>query len=374
MILHLTRRLIGLNIHILLTQQVWFHKLANMSTSPSLATNFSQQLQSFKLPFYSIEIFPPSTESGLNNLKNFLSDIRKYRPLFCAITSKSTSRTSENETGSRFELARMIIKNYGFDILLHLTCSDMMDSNQGRKILSEAKKSGIKYIFALQGDNFKPAGPREFNHAIDIVKFIRKEFSNDFIIAVAGYPDGHPSSPSFKQDIAHLKAKVDAGADIVISQFFFNVDTFAKFVRCCRSADIKAPILPGIFTFSSYKSFTRMINTTKVPVSNELLMKIESKSKTDQQIKQFAIKTSTQLCLNLVNQGLCPGLHFFSLNQDASLHVIEMVEPMIPRTTINQQLLRLSAQLEECVLQSETVIQKNASPIIVQEETPKIIC
>ncbi|XP_053202685.1 methylenetetrahydrofolate reductase (NADPH)-like [Panonychus citri] len=247
-----------------------------------------------------------------------------------------------------------------------------MDSDQGRKFLQEAKNCGIKYIFALRGDDLDESTEREFNHAIDIVRFIRAEFPNDFVVAVAGYPNGHPSVSSLAEDVKYLKAKVDAGADLIISQFFFNVDVFAQWVRLCRSADIKAPILPGIFTFPSYRSFTRMMKTTQVPICNQLESKIENISNCDQQIKQFAIEQSTQLCLNLVNQGLCPGLHFFSLNKDSTLQVIEMIEPKIPRTTINQQLLRLSAQLEEFTLDSGSeTLEKNQPSVKSGDKTPE---
>jgi methylenetetrahydrofolate reductase (NADPH) len=141
-------------------------------------------------------------------------------------------------------------KYIGVDVLMHLSCSGLT-KEEIRKILVLAKEMGIQNILALRGD--PPRGalaweptPDGFEHAVDLVRFIKSEFGNYFGIAVAGFPEGYPQSThTLAEEIIHLKEKVDAGADFILTQFFYDVSVFLAFMAQCREAEIRCPIIPG---------------------------------------------------------------------------------------------------------------------------------
>ena len=135
---------------------------------------------------------------------------------------------------------------------MHLTCTNMTRAAI-REALTRAKHAGVQNIMALRGD--PPKGARwarcadGFEHAVDLVKFIHDEFGDYFGIVVAGYPEGHPESGSYEEDLCHLKAKVDAGASMIVTQLFYDVERCLSFIRDCRSAGILCPILPGKYAY-----------------------------------------------------------------------------------------------------------------------------
>jgi methylenetetrahydrofolate reductase (NADPH) len=137
--------------------------------------------------------------------------------------------------------------------------------------LDQAKAAGIQNILALRGDPPKgtekwEASEDGFKYAIDLVKFIREEYGDYFGIAVAGYPEKHPEATDYKEDLHYLKAKIDAGADFVITQLFYNPDCFLRFVDDCRKIGMTCPIIPGIMPISSYKGFMNMTKFCKVSI------------------------------------------------------------------------------------------------------------
>ncbi len=143
---------------------------------------------------------------------------------------------------------------------MHLTCTNINEALV-KKTLDEAKQHNIRNILALRGD--PPHGQdwvvtdSNFKYAVDLVKYIRKEYGDYFGISVAGYPEGHPDG-GYRKDLKYLKMKVDAGADFVITQLFYDVDKFLNFVKDCRKAGITCPILPGILPIINYNNFRRM--------------------------------------------------------------------------------------------------------------------
>ena len=146
------------------------------------------------------------------------------------------------------------------------------------KILDIAKKNNIQNILALRGDepkNNKINLDQKFKYAIDLVRFIRERYGDYFGISVAGYPEGHPDSVNYQQDLIYLKEKVDAGADFIITQFFYNVDLFLKFVDDCNRIGITCPIIPGILPIYNYRNFKRMVGFCCVNVPLKILEDLE---------------------------------------------------------------------------------------------------
>lgn len=151
-----------------------------------------------------------------------------------------------------------------------------MEREKLDEALEQAKGSGIRNILALRGD--PPRGHEywtpvdsQFKHAIDLVKYIRLKYDDYFCIGVAGYPEGHIDCPDMEQDIVYLKEKVDAGADFIVTQLFYNPDACVNWINKCRERGIAVPIVPGIMPIQTYQSFRRMINLCNVKVPKNIM-------------------------------------------------------------------------------------------------------
>lgn len=194
-----------------------------------------------------------------------------------------------------------------------------------RQTLNDAKSAGIQNVMALRGD--LPNGEKDFqeksafSHAVDLVKFIRQEYGDTFGIAVGGYPDGHIECTSYEDDIKHLKEKVDAGADFIVTQLFYDYNQFKKFENDCRKIGIKCPILPAFMTLQSYNTFTKMISFCKIHVPNEERQTIEKYKSNESELKEYGIIIMENLIKQCLNNG-SPGIHFYTLNLEKSVRRI----------------------------------------------------
>jgi methylenetetrahydrofolate reductase (NADPH) len=204
--------------------------------------NASNQSQ----PFFSFEFFPPKTDAGVENLYLRMDRMASLQPIFVDITWGAGGITKD----LTMAISEYSQTYFGVDVLMHLTCTNMT-VDELRQVLNAAKRVGIQNILALRGD--PPKGSASWqptsggcNHAVDLVRLIRKEHGDYFGIAVAGFPEGHPNSAvDLDTEVVHLKEKIDAGADFVLTQFFYDPQVFLDFLAKCRSAGINCPILPG---------------------------------------------------------------------------------------------------------------------------------
>lgn len=167
----------------------------------------------------------------------------------------------------------------GVDVLMHMTCT-FMTREKVLDCLDQAQKKGIRNILALRGD--PPRGATDwvhnengFNYAVDLVRFIRETYGDYFTICVAGYPEVHLTATSREDDIKHLKEKVDAGADFIITQLFYDNQIFYQWVADCRAVGINVPIIPGMMPILGYDRFTRMCKFTKTIVPQEITDALE---------------------------------------------------------------------------------------------------
>lgn len=287
-------------------------------------------------PFFSFEYFPPKTDQGVSNLYRRVERMSAAEPLFCDVTWGAGGSTS----GLTLELSGNIQKYLGVDVMMHLTCTNMPAGNvlDG---LEGAKERGIRNILALRGD--PPAGKEwtkcedGFEHGTDLVRFIRANYGDYFGICVAGYPEGHPAGyldgkMTFDQEMQHLKDKVEAGADFIITQMFYDVDCFLKFVQTCRQEGITVPILPGILPIQNYTGFKRMTGFCKTKVPQSILDAMEPIKDDDVAVKQFGVRLGFDMCRRILKSGLSPGVHFYSLNLEKSVMAIIDELDLIPRT------------------------------------------
>ncbi|EGG23463.1 methylenetetrahydrofolate reductase [Cavenderia fasciculata] len=280
-------------------------------------------------PFYSFEYFPPKTMEGVQNLYDRLGRMLLLEPLFVDITWGAGGSTSE----LTLEIADTAQNICGLETMMHLTCTNMQVS-QIDFALAKAKESGVRNILALRGD--PPRGEEwkkiegGFAHASDLVRYIRQHYGDYFGIAVAGYPEGHSDATSLEDDLQHLKTKVDMGADLIITQLFYDVDMFVEFVGKCRAIGINVPIIPGIMPIHTYAGFKRMTTLSKTVVPQHILDALEPIKDNDEEVKKYGVNLCIEMCKQMVAAGV-DGLHFYTLNLERSVRKVlkglEMIRP-----------------------------------------------
>nr|XP_020440956.1 methylenetetrahydrofolate reductase [Monopterus albus]XP_020440957.1 methylenetetrahydrofolate reductase [Monopterus albus] len=270
--------------------------------------------------WFSLEFFPPRTAGGAVNLISRFDRMGSGGPLYIDITWHPAGDPGSDKETSSMMIASTAVNYCGLETILHLTCCNQTK----QKItghLAKAKHLGLKNIMALRGDPMGADWEEEeggFNYAVNLVKYIRSEFDDYFDICVAGYPTGHPEAESYEADLRHLKEKVDAGADFVITQLFFRAETFLKFLDDCRANGIACPIVPGIFPIQGYQSLRQLVKLSKLEVPEEITKVIEPIKDNDAAIRNYGIQQAVEMCRALLDSGKVPGLHFYTLNREVA--------------------------------------------------------
>lgn len=277
-------------------------------------------------PFFSFEYFPPKTDEGVANLKERQMRMVALGPTFCDITWGAGGSTAD----VTLDVARSMQQEVGMETMMHLTCTNM-PVEKLKEALTKAKESGIRNILALRGD--PPKGQEHFEQveggfacALDLVKYIRAEHGDYFGIGVSGYPEAHPDvivedpqqmAAHYWSDIDYLKQKIDAGADFVVTQLFYDVDRYMQFVRDCRSRGIGCPILPGVMPVMTYAGFKRMTSFCKTAVPQHIADALEAIKGSEEAVKAYGISLGTMMCQRLLDGG-APGIHMYTLNLERS--------------------------------------------------------
>ncbi|KAJ1978751.1 methylenetetrahydrofolate reductase 1 [Dimargaris verticillata] len=306
---------------------------------------------------FSFEFFPPKTEQGLSNLLTRITRMSKMNPVFVDVTWGAGGSTAERT----LELCQMIQAIQGLETCMHLTCTNM-DRVTLDYALKEAKDAGIQNILALRGD--PPRDPDishtgnalAFNHAADLVRYIRQQYGDYFCIGVAAYPEGHPdaamtlaytspltqaqqngptTSQVSEQELQWLKAKVDAGADFIVTQMFFDTDRLIEWYQKCRALGISVPILPNIFPIQNYQSFRRVTQLCQVHVPPAVLEELAPIQKDDVAVKLFGEQLAVRIIRVLQQRLNLPVFHFTTLNLETAVrrvvtHLTESVDDAQP--------------------------------------------
>jgi methylenetetrahydrofolate reductase (NADPH) len=171
---------------------------------------------------------------------------------------------------------------------------------------------------------------------VDLVKFIREEEKDYFGICVAGYPNGHPDCTSFDEDLVYLKEKIDAGADFVITQLFFESQTFISFVERCIG--IKCPIIPGVLPIQSYASLRHLMKLSKIRPPDHIINELEAKKDDDAAIRSFGVSYATKMCRELLESKCTWGFHFYTLNREtAVIEILQNLSMWNPSMTVKEK-------------------------------------
>ena len=307
----------------------WRKKNRRTATQHSQTSDGERKKRPF---YYSFEFFPPKTEAGLDNLLARIDRMSsRLDPLFIDVTWGAAGSTSARTLAVASHAQRYC----GVDVLMHLTCTGVT-REQIANTLQQAKSSGVHNILALRGD--PPRGKRswakddvsggECDRAIDLVKLIRSLHGSYFGIAVAGHPEGHPSSSSLEEEMKHLKEKMDAGADFIITQFFYDTALFLQYVKRCREYGIDCPIVPGIMPIQSYNSFVRMTEYCNIAVPAEVFERMNPVKDDDEAVKEIGCEIADEMCRRILEtspeDGGVDGVHFYTLNLERSVTRILM--------------------------------------------------
>jgi methylenetetrahydrofolate reductase (NADPH) len=270
-----------------------------------------------RLPL-SFEFFPPKTPEGAAKLRTVRQQLYARRPEFCSVTYGAGGSTHEGT----FSTVREILGEGG-DAASHFSCIGATRATV-RAQLAELKAMGVKRLVALRGD--LPSGygmGGEFHYASDLVAFIREETGRDFHIEVACYPEVHPQARSPETDLQAFAAKVKAGADSAITQYFFNADAYFRFMDDARKLGLSTPIVPGIMPITGSTQLMRFSDACGAEIPRWIRLRLQGFGDDTASIKAFGLDVVTDLCERLRSGG-APGLHFYTMNQSvATLAVLE---------------------------------------------------
>ena len=267
----------------------------------------------------SIELFPPKTEKGVEGMFQEVGRLGEYKPAFFSVTYGAAGTTCD----LTLELADRLKNKEGFEVMCHLTVVGQ-SRQETRNALNYLKSKGIYNMIALRGDppagvtDFKPH-PHGFPHAVDLVQEAKK--MNFFSIAVAGFPELHPDSPNRKHDIDYLKKKVDAGADVIITQLFFDNNYFYEYLNFVRKVGIKVPVLPGILPILSVQQVRRFTALCKSNVPAPVEAKLGKHENDPEEATAYGIELATDQCRDLMKSGVT-GIHFYCLNRSHSVKTV----------------------------------------------------
>lgn len=257
----------------------------------------------------SFEFFPPRTEAGQRSLGQVAARLAELKPDFYSCTYGAGGSTRE---GTKDTITRLI--QTGLNAAPHLSIGG--DSRIDTfALLDYYRDIGVKRIVALRGDLPSGIGRARFSHnAQTLVSWIREHSADHFHLEVAAYPETHPDAKSPAADLEYFKAKVEAGANSAITQYFYNPNAYYDFVDRCTRIGIRIPIYPGIMPITNYESLIRFSDNCGADVPRWIRKHLEAYADDEVALKQFGVEVVTRLCEDLLAAG-APGLHFYTLNR-----------------------------------------------------------
>jgi len=288
------------------------------------------ELYSGNSPVFSLEVFPPRNGETLSDIFYTIDSLLLFNPGFISVTGGALGSLR----GGTIAITALIKRKYGIECIPHFTCVNKSKQDI-ENLLMEMKFSGIENVFALRGD--PPKGQKEFiphpqghRYASELVEQIKllnegkyilsSEEKNyepeptNFVIAVAGYPDGHPECPDKEKDIMHLKMKVDNGADYIVTQLFFNTDVFLEFMERARKAGIDIHIIPGVMPMVRYSQINFISKQMGLKIPKKLNERLELYKDDKDAVAKLLEEHTLSMCKKLIEQGV-PGIQFFTMDK-----------------------------------------------------------
>lgn len=277
-----------------------------------------------RTPAFSLEFFPPKSDEDVKELFQTLHDIKPLNPSFVSVTYGAGGGTKDRTV----QIVREAKSKIGLESAAHLTCVGHSRS-EIKQILDELIRSGIDNVVALRGD--PPRGearfiphPNGFRYASELTAYIRKSYP--VCIAVAGYPEGHIEAADKATDWANLEEKVKAGADLIITQLFFDNKDFFSFEKHMRERGISIPIIPGIMPITNFQQILRFTRICGATIPSSVEADLEAIQHEPELVQRYGIEYATKQCEGLLAHGV-PGIHFYTLNKSrATREIIRRLE------------------------------------------------
>jgi methylenetetrahydrofolate reductase (NADPH) len=264
----------------------------------------------------SLEFFPPKTDEGAEKLRAARQKLYALRPEFCSVTFGAGGSTQDGT----LQAVRAIMAE-GVPAAPHLSCIGQTRESIRERLAAYAA-AGVQRIVALRGD--LPSGygsGGEFRYASDLVSFIRAETGRQFQLEVAAYPEVHPQAKSPQADLQAFVAKIEAGADAGITQYFFNPDAYARFMDELGRLGVHVPVVPGVMPITSSTQLLRFSDACGAEIPRWVRLRLQAYGDDTASIRAFGLDVVTELCERLRGAG-APGLHFYTMNQAAATQEI----------------------------------------------------
>jgi methylenetetrahydrofolate reductase (NADPH) len=270
-------------------------------------------LFSLQRPLRSLEFFPPKDDAGVDTLRATAGALRAMQPDFVSVTYGAGGTTRDRTA----QVSSLLKNEFGFTVMPHLTCVGHSRAELCG-IADRIHEGGFRNIMTLRGD--PPKGSNEFNVAPDglrnaheLVSLLKARQPN-FCLGVAGYPERHPEAASLEEDLTHLKRKVDAGADFITTQLFFDNSVYYRFVEKCRAAGISVPIVPGIMPVVSLKQIIRFTQMCGATLPAQLVTRLEIAAENAEVLETIGLDWALTQIRGLLANG-APGYHLYILNR-----------------------------------------------------------
>lgn len=276
--------------------------------------NIRERLEARKGPFYSLEFFPPKDPAEWPAFFGIVDRLQALNPLFASVTCGAGGSTRSYT----LDIASRLKREHGMEPMPHLTCVGA--TTEGiLEAVDGFRREGIDNMLALRGDRPRDAGADwnegAFRHADDLVRFIQRERPG-FGLGVAAYPAPHPESPSFRSDREHLLRKIESGADMVVTQLFFDSREYFELVEFLRERGVTTPIIPGVLPIQSLASIRRTLSMCGANIPGKLYLQLEDahgKGGTEA-VKEAGLAFAVEQIQKLLDGG-APGIHLYTLNR-----------------------------------------------------------
>ena len=263
-------------------------------------------------PAISFEFFPPKGQEGVDRLFATVAELAPFAPSYVSVTYGAGGSTRQLTV----ELVGRIQRDVGIEAMAHLTCVGA-DQAELASVLDQLQRAGVENVIALRGDPpkgtttfTKPEGG--FGHASELTAFIKQR--GGFCIAGACYPEKHPEAPSLDQDLRNLKHKVEAGAEFLITNLFFDNADYFDFVERARGIGIQLPIIAGIMPITNVSQIKRFTAMCGARIPDSLLQQLAPVADAAAAVVELGVRHATEQCRELLARGV-PGVHFYTLNR-----------------------------------------------------------
>ncbi|MBS3896551.1 methylenetetrahydrofolate reductase [NAD(P)H] [Silanimonas sp.] len=257
----------------------------------------------------SFEFFPPKTDEQRQQLDRTVDKLKVFAPRFVSVTFGAGGSTLSYTP----ETIRHLREQHGLDAAPHISCVGGTRA-EIVELLQRYRAMGCTRLIALRGDLPSGMGALgELRYAEDLVRLIRSEFGDAFRIEVGAYPEVHPQADDARADLRHFAAKMAAGADSAITQYFYNADAYFRFVDAARAAGVTQPILPGIMPVSNFTQLRRFSEGCGAEIPRWLGKQLAAFGDDAEGLRAYAADVVAELCRRLLAGG-APELHFYTLN------------------------------------------------------------